>query len=132
MKLLNNKIRLPKFIWIDSTLDARIMQDNMDRVGTFVDKIHAFYDQLWFTENSVFLIEENREYESIDEVKATITDYEDNLESLPVVTIDVNGKAFRVFVKPMDAEAQIISRLSNPNCGEVVKRFREYILCYDR
>ena len=102
------------------------MPVNMDGVGDFVDRIDACFEELDLGDGRVFVVEEGGEYVLGEEIKATVHEMQEEVEGLPVFTVNVRGHDFKVFMKPMSEEAQIIKKLSSPNCQPIVSKFKEY------
>lgn len=106
----------------------------MDGVGDFVDRLDAYFGDLDLGDDNVFVVDEASEYVSLEEVRATVQKQAEEYEGLPVFTVTVKDRQFKVFVRPLSEEAQIINKLSSPSCQPIVARFKEYhmyILLYD-
>jgi hypothetical protein len=98
----------------------------MDGVGDFIERVDAFYNDLKLTDDRVFLVKEGYEYFTLDEISATVKEWNETFETLPVFTVTIRDRLYKVYVEPITAEELILRKLEHPQCQSVVTQFKKY------
>lgn len=103
----------------------------MENAAGFVDLVEKNLDKLSITEQSIFVLEEGKEYDDLEALKECIV--EEEPEDMAMFTICVNGRNLKVFIRPKtltvpddDEEQEIIKRLSHDACKPIVEEFKRF------